>query len=226
MLVGGFQDYILQVDKVGLYEICLVLDVFDFVLKLLGQGVDVENDDGGDSINLCLILLLKLGKYMLIVCGLGDGVSGMFILLVKCIEVLGNLVDCDGIVLLKFGSVYMMFDNDGVCCFLLMLDCLINVWLDVIFGQFDIVLCVVGGDVELIDDDGGNDINVCLEEVLLVGYYIVEVFSLSNGVGMVEVCVQVDGVSVDEVVVLVVSVVVDVVVVVVDDVVVVEVVSC
>ena len=73
MLAGGSQDYTLQVDKAGLYEIRLVSDVFDPVLKLSGQGVDAENDDGGDSTNSRLTLSLKPGKYTLTARGLGDG---------------------------------------------------------------------------------------------------------------------------------------------------------
>ncbi|PJL65129.1 ABC transporter substrate-binding protein [Stenotrophomonas maltophilia] len=198
MLAGGPQDYTLQVDKAGLYEIRLVSDVFDPVLKLSGQGVDAENDDGGDSTNSRLTLSLKPGKYTLTARGLGDGVSGMFTLSAKRIEVPGNLVDRDGTALPKSGSVYTMLDNDGVRRFLLTLDRPTNVRLDAISGQLDTVLRVVGGDVELTDDDGGNDTNARLEEALPAGHYTVEVSSLSNGAGMVEVRVQVDGASADE----------------------------
>lgn len=198
ILAGGPQDYTLQVDKAGLYEIRLVSDVFDPVLKLSGQGVDAENDDGGDSTNSRLTLSLKPGKYTLTARGLGDGVSGMFTLSAKRIEVPGNLVDRDGTALPKSGSVYTMLDNDGVRRFLLTLDRPTNVRLDAISGQLDTVLRVVGGDVELTDDDGGNDTNARLEEALPAGHYTVEVSSLSNGAGMVEVRVQVDGASADE----------------------------
>ena len=109
----------------------------------------------------------------------------------------GNLVDRDGTALPKSGSVYTMLDNDGVRRFLLTLDRPTNVRLDAISGQVDTVLRVVGGDVELTDDDGGNDTNARLEEALPAGHYTVEVSSLSNGAGMVEVRVQVDGASAD-----------------------------
>ena len=159
MLASNSQDYTLQVDKAGLYEIRLVSDAFDPVLKLSGQGVDAENDDGGDSTNSRLTLSLKPGKYTLTARGLGDGVSGMFTLSANRIELPGNLVDRDGTALPKSGSVYTMLDNDGVRRFLLTLDRPTNVRLDAISGQVDTVLRVVGGDVELTDDDGGNDTN-------------------------------------------------------------------
>ena len=197
MLAGGSQDYTLQVDKAGLYEIRLVSDVFDPVLKLSGQGVDAENDDGGDSTNSRLTLSLKPGKYTLTARGLGDGVSGMFTLSANRIELPGNLVERDGTALPKAGSVYTMLDNDGRRRFLLSLDRPADVRLDAISSQVDTVLRVVGGDVELTDDDGGNGTNSRLEETLPAGHYTVDVSSLNNGAGMVEVRVQVDGASAD-----------------------------
>jgi len=149
MLASNSQDYTLQVEKAGLYEIRLVSDVFDPVLKLSGQGVDAENDDGGDSTNSRLNLSLKPGKYTLTARGLGDGVNGMFTLSATRIELPGNLVDRDGTALPKSGSAYTMLDNEGRRRFLLTLDRPADVRLDAISSQVDTVLRVVGGDVEL-----------------------------------------------------------------------------
>ncbi len=148
MLAGDSQDYTLQVEKEGLYEIRLVSDVFDPVLKLSGHGVDAENDDGGDSTNSRLNLVLKPGKYTLTARGLGDGVNGMFTLSANRIEVPGNLIERDGTALPTSGSAYTMLDNEGSRRFLLTLDRPADVRLDAISGQVDTVLRVVGGDVE------------------------------------------------------------------------------
>ncbi|WP_445393178.1 ABC transporter substrate-binding protein [Stenotrophomonas pavanii] len=196
MLAGEAQEYTLQVDKAGLYDIRLESDAFDPVLKLEGPDVDAENDDG-DGINSRLSLSLKPGKYTLTARGLGSGVSGMFKLSAKRIELPGNLVERDGTALPKSGSVYTMLDNDGRRRFLLSLDRPADVRLDAISSQVDTVLRVVGGDVELTDDDGGNDTNARLEETLPAGHYTVDVSSLSNGAGLVEVRVRVEGASAD-----------------------------
>ncbi len=90
-----------------------------------------------------------------------------------------------------------MLDNDGRRRFLLSLDRPADVRLDAISSQVDTVLRVVGGDVELTDDDGGNGTNSRLEETLPAGHYTVDVSSLNNGAGMEEVRVQVDGASAD-----------------------------
>ena len=129
--------------------------------------------------------------------GLGDGVNGMFTLSATRIELPGNLVDRDGTALPKSGSAYTMLDNEGRRRFLLTLDRPADVRLDAISSQVDTVLRVVGGDVELTDDDGGNGTNARLEETLPAGHYTVDVSSLNNGAGLVEVRVQVEGASAD-----------------------------
>ncbi|MGS7843787.1 ABC transporter substrate-binding protein [Stenotrophomonas forensis] len=195
MLDGDAQDYTLQVEKEGLYEIRLLSDVFDPVLKVSGQGVDAENDDGGDSTNSRLSLSLKPGKYTLSARGLGDGVNGMFTLSATRIELPGNLVERDGTPLPTSGSAYTMLDNEGRRRFLLTLDRAADVRLDAISSQVDTVLRVVGANVELSDDDGGNGTNARMQETLPAGHYTVDVTSLNNGAGLVEVRVQVDGAS-------------------------------
>ncbi|HGM6070057.1 TPA: ABC transporter substrate-binding protein [Stenotrophomonas maltophilia] len=195
MLDGDAQDYTLQVEKEGLYEIRLVSDVFDPVLKVSGQGVDAENDDGGDSTNSRLSLSLKPGKYTLSARGLGDDVNGMFTLSATRIELPGNLVERDGTPLPTSGSVYTMLDSEGRRRFLLTLDRAADVRLDAISSQVDTVLRVVGANVELSDDDGGNGTNARLQETLPAGHYTVDVTSLNKGAGLVEVRVQVDGAS-------------------------------
>ena len=197
MLGGDSQDYILQVEKEGLYEIRLVSDAFDPVLKVSGQGVDAENDDSSDSTNSRLSLSLKPGKYILTARGLGDGVTGMFTLSAIRIELPGNLVERDGTALPSTGSVYTMLDNEGRRRFLLTLDRPADVRLDAISSQVDTVLRVVGANVELSDDDGGNGTNARLQETLPAGHYTVDVTSVNNGAGLVEVRVQVDGASAD-----------------------------
>lgn len=204
MLASDRQQYTLQVDKAGLYDVRLESDAFDPVLKLEGQGVDVENDDG-DGINSRLMLSLKPGKYTLSARGLGNGVSGMFKLSATRIDLPGSLVERDGAALPKSGSVFTMLDNDGRRRFLLTLDRPAEVRLDAISSQVDTLLRVVGAGVELSDDDGGNDTNARLAETLPAGHYTVDVSSLNNGAGLVEVRVQVDGASTSDAAVEVVS---------------------
>ncbi|MNI82524.1 hypothetical protein D3C73_1392470 [compost metagenome] len=99
----------------------------------------------------------------------------------------------DGTTLPNSGSVFAMLDGEGRRRFLLSLPRPADVRLDAISSQVDTVLRVVGSNVELVDDDGGNGTNARLEESLPAGHYTVDVTSLSDEAGMVEVRVQVDG---------------------------------
>lgn len=195
LLVSPSQDYTLQVDKEGLYEIRLVSDAFDTVLTLQGNGIDAENDDGGDGTHSRLSLPLKPGRYTLGVRGLGENVSGTFSLAATRTELPANLVDRDGTSLPASGSVFAMLDGEGRRRFLLSLDAPSEVRLDAISGQVDTVLRLVGSGVEAVDDDGGNGTNARLQESLPAGHYTVDVSSLSDEPGLVELRVQRDAAS-------------------------------
>ncbi|MBM9915540.1 ABC transporter substrate-binding protein [Stenotrophomonas lactitubi] len=193
LLVSKSQDYTLQVEKAGMYEIRLESEAFDTVLKLDGNGAQAENDDDGDGTNSQLRMPLEPGKYTLRVRSLGEDATGAFTLTAKRAELPANMVMRDGTTLPTSGSVFAMLDGEGRRRFLLSLPRPANVRLDAVSSEVDTVLRVVGGDVELADDDGGNGTNARLEESLPAGHYTVDVSSLSDEAGMVEVRVQVDG---------------------------------
>ncbi|WP_369040489.1 ABC transporter substrate-binding protein [Stenotrophomonas maltophilia] len=195
LLASRSQDYTLQVDKAGLYEIRLESDAFDTVLKLEGKGVVVENDDGGDSTHSRLSLPLEPGRYTLSVRSLGERATGAFKLTARSTELPANMVSRDGTSLPTSGSVFTMLDNQGRRRFLLSLDRPADVRLDAISSQVDTVLRLVNGDLERVDDDGGGDTNARLQESLPAGHYTVEVSSLSDEQAMVEMRVQIDGAS-------------------------------
>lgn len=193
LLVSKSQDYTLQVDKAGMYEIRLESKAFDTVLKLDGNGVQSENDDGGDDTNSRIGMPLEPGKYTLRVRSLDEDSTGAFKLTAKRTELPANMVMRDGTSLPNTGSVFAMLDGEGRRRFLLSLPRAADVRLDAISSQVDTVLRVVGGDVELVNDDGGNGTNARVEESLPAGHYTVDVSSLSDEAGMVEVRVQIDG---------------------------------
>lgn len=193
LLVSPSQEYTLQVDKAGLYEIRLDSDAFDTVLGLEGNGTQAENDDGGDGTNSRIALPLEPGKYTLNVRGLGEDGTGAFKLTAKRTALPANMVNRDGTTLPGAGSVFAMLDGQGRRRFLLSLDRPADVRLDAISSQVDTVLRLVNGDVELVDDDGGNGTNARLQESLPAGHYTVDVSSLSDEPGLVEMRVQIDG---------------------------------
>ena len=54
-LVGERQTYTLQVDAPGLYTVSLESDAFDTRLELSGNGVTLEDDDGGNGTDSRLV---------------------------------------------------------------------------------------------------------------------------------------------------------------------------
>lgn len=193
VLVSGSQDYTLQVDKAGMYDIVLQSHAFDTVLKLDGNGTQAENDDGGDDTNSRISLPLEPGRYTLQVRGLGDEDVGAFTLTAKRTALPANIIERDGTALPATGSVFTQLDPQGRRRFLLTLQRPAVVRLDAISSQVDTLLRVVGADVEREDDDGGNGTNARLHESLEAGHYTVDVSSINDAPGLVEVRVQIDG---------------------------------
>lgn len=190
LLLDASQEYTLQVDTAGLYTLNLGSDEFDTVLALKGNDQDVENDDGGDGTNSRINVPLQPGRYTLEVRGLGDEDSGAFTLDVQRSEMPADIVDRDGSALPQSGSVFAMLDADGRRRFLLSLEAPAEVQLDALSSQTDTVLRLVGGDIDIDDDDGGNGTNARLQQSLPAGHYTVDVSSLGEEAALVELRIQ------------------------------------
>jgi len=178
------------VDTAGLYTIDLRSDVFDTLLTLEGEGQDAENDDGGEGTDSRISLLLQPGRYTLNVSSLVDEDSGAFTLDVQRSKVPATIVDQDGTPLPASGSVFTVLDADGRRRFLLSLDAPARVQVDALSSQVDTVLRVVGGDIDIEDDDGGSGTDARLQETLPAGHYTVDVSSIGGDSGLVELRIQ------------------------------------
>ncbi|MEG0186173.1 MAG: ABC transporter substrate-binding protein [Stenotrophomonas sp.] len=190
LLVSKSQDYTLQVDKAGMYEISLESNAFDTVLKLEGNGARSENDDTAESTDSRISLPLEPGSYTLTVRSLGEDATGAFKLTAKRTEMPANLISRDGTTLPASGNVFGMLDGEGHRRFVLNLTGPTEIQLDAISSQVDTLLRVNNGDVSLVDDDGGNGTNARLEHVLAAGRYTVDVSSLSEEAAMFELRIQ------------------------------------
>ncbi|WP_313420781.1 ABC transporter substrate-binding protein [Stenotrophomonas sp.] len=190
LLLETSQTYTLQVDSAGLYTIDLRSDVFDTLLALEGEGQDAENDDGGEGSDSRISLLLQPGRYTLSVSALDDEDSGAFTLDVQRSKVPATIVDQDGTPLPASGSVFTVLDADGRRRFLLSLDAPARVQVDALSSQVDTVLRVVGGDIDIEDDDGGSGTDARLQETLPAGHYTVDVSSIGGDSGLVELRIQ------------------------------------
>lgn len=78
VLAGSPREYQLRITQPGRIAIELGSDDFDTVLELRGNGVSVEDDDGGDGTNSRISTILQPGTYRVIARGLGEGSTGLF----------------------------------------------------------------------------------------------------------------------------------------------------
>ena len=100
------------------------------------------------------------------------------------------MVEQDGTTLPASGSVFTTLDGEGRRRFLLRLDAPKQVQLDALSSQVDTVLHLVGGDIDIEDDDGGNGTDARLQETLPAGHYTVDVSSVEGDSGLVELRIQ------------------------------------
>jgi|GEM_PF-1139617 len=70
------------------------------------------------------------------------------------------------------------------------LDAPAQVQLDALSSQVDTVLHVVGGDIDIEDDDGGSGTDARLQQTLPAGHYTVDVSSIGGDSGLVELRIQ------------------------------------
>lgn len=187
VLTGRRQEYTLQVEKTGMYQIDLGSTAFDTVLTINGNGVEVEDDDGGDRTNSRVSMTLDPGSYTLGVRGIESSDSGLFRLNVRQTPLPEGLVMRDGTTLPPSGKVDVLLSReDGSRSFVLVVARAGKVRLDAISRQVDTTLEVTGNGVNFEDDDGGQGTNARLEMDLAAGRYEVRVAALEQREGIVE----------------------------------------
>ena len=182
-LANARQEYVLQVDKPGLYTLNLESDAFDTVLGLSGEGVELEDDDGGNNTNSRLVTPLQPGRYTVSARGIDQSAGGgAFYLGVEQADFPEGLVFEDGQALPIDATASGFINADGTRSFVFTLPERRRVQFDASSRDIDPLLTVQGGDIVLSDDDGGGGVNARLSQVLDPGEYNVSVRSV-NGRG-------------------------------------------
>ena len=182
-LSNGDKTFVLQVDKPGLYTINLESSEFDARLELSGNGLNLEDDDGGSNLNSRLVAPLQPGRYTLTAGGLGEA-SGAFYLGVEQSDFPEGLVFNDGTNLPLEGTVSGFIGADDTRSFVLNLPERRRVQLDASGKELDTMLTIQGGDITLSDDDGGGGVNSRISQVLDAGEYNVSVRSVNSRGGV------------------------------------------
>ena len=194
LLASDRQEYTLQVEKAGLYQIDLASGAFDTVLELHGPNVDEEDDDGGSSTNSRMNLMLEPGTYTLAVKSIDDSSSGQFRLDVKNSALSADIVSTDGTTISPGITVQALLSReDGERRFMLNVPQAGPVRIDALSDQVDTTLQLNGPTIDLSDDDGGSGTNARLQANLLAGRYQLVVASLEERQAVVQVRVSNEG---------------------------------
>lgn len=194
LLASDRQEYTLQVEKAGLYQIDLASGAFDTVLELHGPNVDEEDDDGGSSTNSRMNLMLEPGTYTLAVKSIDDSSSGQFRLDVKNTALSADIVSTDGTTISPGITVQALLSReDGERRFMLNVPQAGPVRIDALSDQVDTTLQLNGPTIDLSDDDGGSGTNARLQASLPAGRYQLVVASLEERQAVVQVRVSNEG---------------------------------
>ncbi|WP_349985748.1 ABC transporter substrate-binding protein [Stenotrophomonas sp. WHRI 8082] len=194
LLASDRQEYTLQVEKAGLYQIDLASGAFDTVLELHGPNVDEEDDDGGSSTNSRMNLMLEPGTYTLAVKSIDDSSSGQFRLDVKNTALSADIMSTDGTTISPGITVQALLSReDGERRFMLNVPQAGPVRIDALSDQVDTTLQLNGPTIDLSDDDGGSGTNARLQANLPAGRYQLVVASLEERQAVVQVRVSNEG---------------------------------
>lgn len=194
LLASDRQEYTLQVEKAGLYQIDLTSGAFDTVLELHGPNVNEEDDDGGSSTNSRMNLMLEPGTYTVAVKSIDDSSSGQFRLDVKNTALSADIVSTDGTTISPGVTVQTLLSReDGERRFMLNVPQAGPVRIDAVSDQVDTTLQLDGPTIELSDDDGGSGTNARLQANLPAGRYQLVVASLEERQALVQVRVSSEG---------------------------------
>ncbi len=179
------KEYTLEVDKAGLYTLTMDSSEIDSRLELSGNGINMEDDDGGNQLNARLVAPLQPGRYTITANAVNEA-SGAFYLGVERTDFPEGLVFEDGTALPPDGKASGFINADDTRSFTLNLPERRRVQLDASSRDLDTLLTLKGADIVLSDDDGGGNVNSRLTQVLEAGEYTVSVRSVNGRGGVFE----------------------------------------
>jgi len=185
----GEQELQLQIAQNAIYQIDMESDEFDTVLELSGNGLEVDNDDGGEGTNSRLFVRLEPGNYSLKAGSFSysedePSEGGVYTLAVKTIELPTDLQN-EGAIPLDGTVLTGLFEGQELG-YTLQLDRAQLVTIDMRSEMIDSVLVLKGKNIEREDDDGGEGLNSRLNVVLEPGTYDVIAQTARPGSGLFE----------------------------------------
>ena len=183
VLGGTPREYQLRVTRPSRVTIDLGSDDFDTVLELRGNGVSLENDDGGDGTNSRLSTALQPGTYRVIARGLQENASGLFTLSAQRRDLpSGDALRSGGALPLDTPLTGMA--SGAAHTYQLEVAQPGRLVVDMTSDDFDTVLELHRDGSKIVeDDDGGDGTNARLSADVQPGLYSVVARSYSDGAG-------------------------------------------
>lgn len=183
VLGGSPREYQLRVAQPGRVTIDLGSEDFDTVLELHGNGVALENDDGGDGTNSRLSAALQPGSYRVIARGLHDSASGLFELSATRRDLpAGTSLRSGGD--LSLDTAITGMSNGEAQTYRLAIAHPGRLVVDMTSEDFDAVLELHRDGSKIAeDDDGGGDTNARLSTAVQPGDYSIVARSYDGSTG-------------------------------------------
>ena len=186
LMSGECNCYTLVVENEALYSINMTSDQLDTHLKLVGNGLELENDDHGEGTNSQLDAYLKPGRYTLQTRALDDKPNGTYVLSVSERAIPQNLTLTNSGTLVP-GSKITGLASASALSYRIHLARPAYIDLTMSSSEVDSYLSLKGAGTELEDDDGagrGNDAQI--SHLLFAGTYDIKASSINNKAGLFE----------------------------------------
>lgn len=177
--VDGSRELPLRVDRRALYTIDLRSDQFDALLQLSGNGIDAQDDDGGQGTDARLRVVLEPGDYTLTAGGWGGSGQGLYRLAVASGPVpegLGGGILAPG----QQQDALLLPGATDRYAFTVVEDA--EYVIDMVSGDFDSWLELFDAEGASIasDDDGGGALNARIRMPLAAGEYVLEASAIGG----------------------------------------------
>lgn|GEM_PF-1774435 len=175
---GASNVYTLSLDDASEVVIDLSSSSFDTQLYVEGNGVSLNDDDGGNNTDSRLTTLLERGEYRVEVGSYSGSPSGMFSLSATATPFDGEVSNSGE--LAPGQTIRGALSAGGSNRYVFTLAQPAEVSLAMNSSAFDTLLELSGAEVSQRDDDGGGDTNSLINAVLAAGTYQVNASSYSG----------------------------------------------
>ncbi|MEH6491635.1 hypothetical protein [Halopseudomonas sp.] len=178
-------SYQLSVSEPGLYQISMSSDELDTVLKLSGGGLELENDDYGQSTDSQLVAQLQPGNYQVTATALDQPAEGTYDLQVSQ-RALPQGVELTNGGELSIGQTISGLADSSPRQYQLVVPERALLRVRMSSSEVDSYLTLQGSGVDVEDDDSGGDLDALITALVQPGTYRAGATTADGGAGLFE----------------------------------------